>query len=821
MSDRQITLKITPEVKARGISELHDDLLGVDRAAKTAAGDIDGLGTATKRAASQGRDELGRFAGGLSGASAKLGVEFGSISKIVDEVNGKIRGLTQFMGELGLAGQAIGGVASAISGVASSIADWADGQLRINDGLIMMRNQLRPVTDDVEALMNKTRALANRTLTDWGTTIDVYGRVSRSLQGLGLTESETLRLTETLSKSFATSGRSAQETSAAMLQLSQSLGSGVLQGDEFRSMAENAPQLLKAFADQLGVTRGELKKLSSEGKITTDVMIHGLENMKEAGDRAFAQLEKTQAMRDTGLRNALNADPLLFQKSVSLNTMSDLGSLKNLEEQLISAGRFLPGQQFSIEAILGVDTDTTAKVSDLNVELGKTVDALNSYKQALGGMPSKDNTPWGQLDDAPKHNFTGQMLDDLDQLGIKAPNAMKELQDSLKLLPIGEAIVKDLGGTFISLGDSIHDAALEANFLVSKLDGNALGGISTGLKGLIDREAEALKALKAWEDTRSDPARRSTGAKPKDAWADVIPRTGLDTATTAADSLAAMLGLGQHTLARKEFSVNDMLPSLQQIDATLESIKEHWSELDTEQSMWAQFTDQIGIAKGILERVAGIDPWDPDKLAREAEGVKITNEWNKELRDHELHIEHVNQAYEELQKRANPSLARLNTAWKDLNDGAAANLKTGIMEIGDMLGDAFDKGTLSGKKMVEALLHDFARMTIRSAFQFGGKALGLPGFASGGVISPGPATGGDNQIVAFRKNDRETVRIHTPEQEAAFQAVAARGQGGGSKQPVTINVPAGLSETELEHTIIRVVHERMPHLTSGLTGRPR
>ena len=74
---------------------------------------------------------------------------------------------------------------------------------------------------------------------------------------------------------------STADTEGAMLQLSQALGSGVLQGDEFRSIMERLPAIGQAVADVMGVQVGELKQLSSDGALTTDVIIEAMRKLKE------------------------------------------------------------------------------------------------------------------------------------------------------------------------------------------------------------------------------------------------------------------------------------------------------------------------------------------------------------------------------------------------------------------------------------------------------------------------------------------------------------------------------------------------------------
>lgn len=87
---------------------------------------------------------------------------------------------------------------------------------------------------------------------------------------------------EEIQKLFAIGGTGVQQQKDAMLQLTQALGSGKLQGDEFRSIAEAAPLIEQMVAKEMGVTQGQLKKLSSQGVVTADVLRDAiLHNAKE------------------------------------------------------------------------------------------------------------------------------------------------------------------------------------------------------------------------------------------------------------------------------------------------------------------------------------------------------------------------------------------------------------------------------------------------------------------------------------------------------------------------------------------------------------
>ena len=76
-------------------------------------------------------------------------------------------------------------------------------------------------------------------------------------------------------------GLNATEASAAFTQLAQGLGSGRLQGDEFRSIAEQVPQLLKAISDETGIASGKLKDFASKGLLKSDIIIRALSKSAE------------------------------------------------------------------------------------------------------------------------------------------------------------------------------------------------------------------------------------------------------------------------------------------------------------------------------------------------------------------------------------------------------------------------------------------------------------------------------------------------------------------------------------------------------------
>ena len=101
-------------------------------------------------------------------------------------------------------------------------------------------------------------------------------------------------------------GLNATEASAAFTQLAQGLGSGRLQGDEFRSIAEQVPQLLKAISDETGIASGKLKDFASKGLLTSDVVLRALaKSADEGADKIGAIMDASPAETFKAFNNAV------------------------------------------------------------------------------------------------------------------------------------------------------------------------------------------------------------------------------------------------------------------------------------------------------------------------------------------------------------------------------------------------------------------------------------------------------------------------------------------------------------------------------------
>lgn len=189
------------------------------------------------------------------------------------------------------------GTLGAIVGIGfgvKSVTDTADAYTNMN-------NRLRTVSasqEQVNKLSEDMFEIANRSRTSVAATTEMYVRLDRALVRMGKSQQDTEVITETIAKGLQISGANAQETSAAMLQLSQAFNAGKLQGDEFRSISENMPIFLDAVAAAANRGREEVKKMSTEGKIDITLMVKAFDLMANDVASIYDKLQPTvqQAM---------------------------------------------------------------------------------------------------------------------------------------------------------------------------------------------------------------------------------------------------------------------------------------------------------------------------------------------------------------------------------------------------------------------------------------------------------------------------------------------------------------------------------------------
>jgi tape measure domain-containing protein len=204
--------------------------------------------------------------------------------------------------------RAFGALQSAIAGigVASIAAQTLKAAASFND----LQTRLKLLTSEYgeytqaqqfAAKAAKQFGLSNREAATG--VADIYGR----LRPLGVSLKDIQSTFNGFNTIARLSGISAEGASAAFLQLGQALGSGQLQGDEFRSIAEQVPGLLVAVSKETGIAAKDLKQFASDGKLSADIVINALKRIESEGAgkiTALVQNSDTQKFKD--LQNAVD-----------------------------------------------------------------------------------------------------------------------------------------------------------------------------------------------------------------------------------------------------------------------------------------------------------------------------------------------------------------------------------------------------------------------------------------------------------------------------------------------------------------------------------
>lgn len=193
--------------------------------------------------------------------------------------------------------------------VASLAAGFGLQQLvQLSDNMTNAKARIDLINDGLQTtaeLQKKIMQSANDSRTSYLDTANVVGKLGILAGGSFKNNQEMVFFAEQMNKQFKIGGSSLQESTSAMYQLTQAMAAGKLQGDEFRSIMENAPLLAQAIAKYTGKSMGELKKMSAEGTITAEVIKNAMFMSAEETNKKFAEMPMTFAQVGTVIGNTM------------------------------------------------------------------------------------------------------------------------------------------------------------------------------------------------------------------------------------------------------------------------------------------------------------------------------------------------------------------------------------------------------------------------------------------------------------------------------------------------------------------------------------
>ena len=290
----------------------------------------------------------------------------------------------------------IGGTTTMLAAGAVATA-YADDILRASDTYSTLTARIRTFSEGQIAAAQTERALyeaARESRTGVGDLTTLYTRLTPALRDFGRSQEDALTVTQLTSKALAIQGADVREQAAATIQFSQAIASGVLRGDELRSLLESSPQLMRYIAQNLeingkvGVAFSALRKLGEEGALTGERVVSAMLRAEALINKDFGTAPKTAqqgwiVLKDEITRTIGSLDKMVGgQKAVVawLGEMTD--KAEAFRQKLLSDPAALDGlkqaQDFVGDAVssIGALGKVAVENFDLLVSAGQAVLAL-------------------------------------------------------------------------------------------------------------------------------------------------------------------------------------------------------------------------------------------------------------------------------------------------------------------------------------------------------------------------------------------------------------------------------------------------------------
>lgn len=261
----------------------------------------------------------------------------------------------------------------------SQAIDLSDQLTSTTARLNMMNDGLQSTAE----LQNMIFASAERSRGSYQATADAVSKLGLMAGDAFSSNEEIVAFMEQLNKQFTIAGTEAAGIDAAMLQLTQAMGSGVLRGEEFNSILEQAPNVIQAIADYMDVPKGQLKDLAAEGVITSDIVKNAMFAAADETNAQFESMPKTFAQIGTSIQNtALMA----FQPVLSyMNEIANSEAFDTMVNSLIEGLSLVATiALYAFEGMVGLGQTIADNWSWISPIVYGAVAAMTAYVVILG-----------------------------------------------------------------------------------------------------------------------------------------------------------------------------------------------------------------------------------------------------------------------------------------------------------------------------------------------------------------------------------------------------------------------------------------------------
>ena len=331
----------------------------------------------------------------VEAATKRVEAAFNKAQSAIRKIAQKLRGAGR---DAQQTSKAFDSLASSVKSAAIGYASFATAQSIVNAAISRTESERRIKAlakgyGEVEALsqaaanasvnFGQSQTTANKALAN------VYAR----LRPVGTSLEEIVSTYNGFNTAARLSGATAVETKNAFTQLAQALGSGVLRGEEFNSIAEQAPAILTAISKETGIAQGQLRAYAEEGMITSDIVIRALQKIEREGADQLAESLKGPQQQMQNLTNRTEDLQVAIGNlalPIVLNTVNNLAtSIETWATTIDNLTIAFSG----LSGVLGPVLDRLIQINDLISKFGPLTFALNSIpglsEMMVGGKPKK------------------------------------------------------------------------------------------------------------------------------------------------------------------------------------------------------------------------------------------------------------------------------------------------------------------------------------------------------------------------------------------------------------------------------------------------
>ena len=224
------------------------------------------------------------------------------------------------------------------------MANLMSGLIKSGDDYIQTMARLKTIEDGSKTgqeLQDSIMAAAQRSRTGFGIMADSVAKLRSQAGEAFKSNDEAIAFAEQLNKLYKIGGASLEQQKAGTLQITQALASGVLRGDEFNSMMENAPLVAQKLARHLGVSVGQLRAMAKDGQLTGDTLKNALLGSAVETNAEFAKMPMTFADMMTQIGNVATYafQPLIQAWQEFINSTAGQNFMAGLETAMFAIGQ--------------------------------------------------------------------------------------------------------------------------------------------------------------------------------------------------------------------------------------------------------------------------------------------------------------------------------------------------------------------------------------------------------------------------------------------------------------------------------------------------